>query len=382
MKRILLTTFAIASVNSSVFAQVTTNERTQYSRTDLLSEESKPLNKSKVQFDFEFANSNKMILGFSELLQVDSLPNLDSLFNVVWYDLQNFRDSINSPLSNFRIDYITSLRGKFIKIWQYPQAVNAYQLKNGEITQLKVKQDNLRIILFTTHPSKIRVLSEPTYKSFSITLLLNNIADLKNLISNGSMQKAIDLLKKDLEENKEGLRKNIIEQYTAHYDVENNMTRKSVKYSTAGLKEKKFNFPIVQMGLQFINGHFSNSIGAGFELVKYKTETESLKFRFLWEPYFFFQNDSVKNFQLIRNDFITFRYHYSSKYGNRIEFNESASFGYLIRKKGNYFQPTTFKFSLPGLKSKSILLEPEFVFNKFFKNFSPSLRLVYFFGED
>jgi hypothetical protein len=57
----------------------------------------------------------------------------------------------------------------------------------------------------------------------------------------------------------------------------------------------------------------------------------------------------------------------------------NASIGYLIKRNGNWFEKNTVKFSLPGLQSKNIILEPEFYFNDFFKHFSPSLKLTLFF---
>jgi len=47
--------------------------------------------------------------------------------------------------------------------------------------------------------------------------------------------------------------------------------------------------------------------------------------------------------------------------------------------RGNWFEPNTFKFSLPGVRNYTLQVEPEFYFNGFFKNFSPSLRFSLFF---
>jgi|GEM_PF-6112523 len=62
-----------------------------------------------------------------------------------------------------------------------------------------------------------------------------------------------------------------------------------------------------------------------------------------------------------------------------IEFFSTSVKARQDHRKGEYFEETTFKFSLPGLHAKNILLEPEFIFNRFFKNFIPSLKLSLIF---
>jgi len=149
-----------------------------------------------------------------------------------------------------------------------------------------------------------------------------------------------------------------------------------------GVGQQNSFIPYVQLGIQYIRGSWVPSAGAGVELIIRRGENLQRHYRLFWEPYLFYNRDSLKSVSLNRNDFITFKYYNSSKYNNgvkEIQFVENISFGYLVRRKGNEFEPVTFKFSLPGLQTKNVLLEPEFIFNRFFKDFSPSLKLTLFF---
>jgi hypothetical protein len=389
MKEQFLIALMILSASQSVFTQVNIDGQKQVTieRHDKLSSDEKI-----AKFEFYLKGANRLILEFDDLRQVDSLPDLDSLLNVAWSDLQFLNDTLQDPLARRRLDYVPRAASKRIIFTQYPELSSSFELRNGEIIQLKTRQDTLKIHLFTYDTEKSKLSNSTISKPYYVTLLLNNINDLPSYLQNGLLPRAVKMLKDDLEKNRELINRRLPVYYRGKYNVEGNTVFESVGHA---LGEQKYSFqlPVAQIGLQYINGYWAPSFGAGIELVKRKgwnhlssnRRREEKSFQLLWQPYFFFERDSAKSFRVVRNDFITFRYRNSSKDINEtstVQFTQTASFGYLIRRKGDYFGPTTFKFTLPGFQHKSILLEPEFVFNKFFKNFSPSLKLVYSFGED
>jgi DNA-directed RNA polymerase specialized sigma24 family protein len=58
------------------------------------------------------------------------------------------------------------------------------------------------------------------------------------------------------------------------------------------------------------------------------------------------------------------------------DFVGNVSIGYLVSRKGNWFEPNTFKIGIPGVRSGWLQLEPEFFFHDFLKGISPSIKLT------
>ena len=382
MKKVIISLMlAYAGITGKVFAQQTiTMTPITYSRTDAMFYGT-PVGSSNIKFDFQLRGGNKMMLEFHSLNQVDSLPELNSFLQKVWKDLQFFEDSLSIPLVNRRIDYaVTGLDNK-IRIIQYPQNGSIYSVKNDEVTQLKVEQDTLRIRMYTLGPANNRgvVIPSPYY----VTFFLNNVTDLESIIKTEKLNEAIQLLKNDLvvksdKKNRYG------DTFYALYNVETGKRIRPVKLPLRNPSPEKPIVlpPYVQLGVQYIRGEWVPSVGVGLDLQRRSRKDRVQHYRLIWEPYFLFSRNTSNELRMERNDFVSFKYTLSSKISTptrQIEFLQTVSIGYLVHRKGEWFEPHTIKFSLPGFHAKNILLEPEFVFNDFFKNFSPSLKLVMYF---
>lgn len=331
-----------------------------------------------IVFDFDLSSRNKMTLFLRNIHQLDSIPPLDSLIGGIIRHLEEIRDTIINPLSNYRIDYVVTRTDRKVRIREFPQAGNIYSVRDEEIVQLKVEQDTLNIQLFTMGISYYPYDKRPTAIPYHMTFLLNNFSDLKH-IDRAQLSAVLLQLKTDLaaEKNK---RKGSVTRYYAHYDVE---TAKKIipKYGTiTGYSRKSLIIlpPFVEAGIQYLRGSWVPTVGAGFTLRR-RLQMNSIKnYRFLWEPHFFFSRNDKNELDMDRNDFITFKYHIFSrvKIGlKEVEFNQTVSLGYLVHREGDWFERHTIKFSIPGVQMKNVLLEPEFYFNDLFKNFSPSLKL-------
>jgi hypothetical protein len=96
----------------------------------------------------------------------------------------------------------------------------------------------------------------------------------------------------------------------------------------------------------------------------------------MWDPYFFFSRDANNKLVTDRNDFITFRYVETEAKQQPFDYVGNFSLGYLVGRKGDWFEKNTFKLGLPGVRSGWLQLEPECYFNNFFKNFSPTIKLT------
>ncbi|GAB4093391.1 hypothetical protein [Flaviaesturariibacter terrae] len=337
------------------------------------------------QFTFGLVGGNTMRIEVSYVGQLQQLNDLDSLFRAVWTGLQPFYDSLNKPLVSRRIDYrIGGPDDVQVRILETPQQGEVYRIRSNDTSQVKVEQDSLRIILYTTDSSRDsgqpqivngRYTANPSRLPYVITLVLNNITDLPRL-SAADLHWALTHVKDELGRN---LYKDPSKQYLAHfsaaYDVS---TRKKVSPDRVAPHAPLSISPYVQVGFQFARGSWLPSAGTGIELTSHSSATTTRHYRIIWEPYFTFGRNADGKVSMDRNDFATFQYSIDHRApgAKAPMFAQNFSFGYLRHQRGNTFESGTFKFSLPGLQTKNLLIEPEFFFNGFFRNFSPSLKLT------
>ena len=356
----------------------------QNSRTENMFNRPKP-GTLRNSFNFYLHDGNRLNIELSYIEQLQSLTNLDSLLKHVWITLQPFADSFNQPLVSRRIDYYQNAVDTRLRFLEYSQPGNLFRIKGADTSQLKMEQDTLRIALFTKREmisNKKKVYFDQPYY---ITLYLNNITDVPT-IQASDLDWALTTLKADLGANlTNSPRNSYYNRFNSSYNV---VTQKKVGAIPIG-QFKGYNrrtrfTPYTQVGLQYVRGAWAPSIGAGFEIVRDVYQNQKQHFALLWEPYFFFRNNAATGGKVTmdRNDFVTFKYKYnmlSPNNNKELSFATNVSLGYLVNRNGNWFEPHTFKFTLPGLQTKNILLEPEFFFHDFFKQFSPSLKLTLVF---
>lgn len=328
-------------------------------------------------FEFLLPNNNRMIIEIFQVNQLNTIPNLDSLFRKIWADLEPLRDSLSDPLMNRRVDYVMTSTDTKIRIKKYAPSSTYFSYKDDELVQMKVDQDTLRFkgynLITPETPEGYRGIN------YAVMLLLNNITDVASF-PDGMLQSGLTLLQKDVQTS---LSKGMIDNsnyFYALYDLKQQKRISPFKPERLAYGNKHGISPYIQVGVQYARGSWIPSAGAGIEYFYGKNQYGSYSFRLIWEPYFFFERDNSNKLKTGRNDFITLKFHNGSHvYAPKLDVNLNYSFGYLFRRSGNWFEPTTFKFSLPGLQYKNIVAEPEFFFNKFFRGFSPSLKMTVYF---
>jgi hypothetical protein len=381
MKKIILCTLAIAGAVTTVLCQqqVIIYPDVKTSKTDQMFDMPKP-GSSRIRFDFRMMKENKLMIELSTLSQIDSIPTLDSLALAVDKSLKLLGDSLIDPLSHNRIDVIISTTQR-IRVASYPQQSDVFSVTNGNVTQLKVEQDTLRITLWTKGFYKSKNGPVSAYIPYYLTFILNNLSDLTSLpfedltriIHQVSME--VDKLK-TRDKQFSGIK------YFAGYLVPSGKNYWNHNLSRTG-KVRFSTDPYVQSGFQYIRNSFVPSAGVGIMLTQKKSDQYEREWRLMWEPLFFFSRNADNKLVTDRNDFICFKQYSRNEfegYSKKVVLVQNVSFGYLIRRKGNWFEKNTFKFSLPtGIQYENILLEPEFVFDNFFRHFSPSLKLTVIF---
>jgi len=357
-------------------------------KTDLVFNNPRP-GKAKVNFHFTgLKNSARVTLELLDIKQLDYLPNLDSILSVAKANLVAIADSLKEDGINRRVDYVTIANRAQIRIVNHDNLPKQYMINKGELSELKVEQDTLRIRAFTKltdtgslqYPSKKKkayLYNQP----FFITIEVNNITDINNFDPT-ILQQCINRLKQDLT-TEYVAKANPSDAYTAVFNMQTNKmvnpTKiKWLKYTADGYYDEFV--PNIYAGMEFARGNFIPSISVGLRYTISGGRFGTKRLYAMWEPHFLFSRDASNKLVTDRNDFITLRYLIIWK-GKKegFDFVDNVSLGYLVNRNGNWFEPGTWKLGIPGVRSGWLQLEPEFFFNGFLKNFSPSLRLTIHF---
>lgn len=325
-------------------------------------------------FSFRSAAGNRMLIEVSSLRQVDSLPQLDSVVEAVWQALVRTGDTATDDLQSVRVDAVFLPNDLRLHTQRYPQQGQTYRVQAGEVTQLKVEQDTLTLNLYTRRGNSLTGL-----QPFRVSFLVNRLADARRLAAQPGLQTALQRLRADLAPLKNDRTADFpLSRYTALYDAitgERVVPRKGGAIRPVGRLNTVQ--PYVQASLQYLRGSWVPSAGVGLVWSRRPNELFKSQYALLWEPHFV--SDPAKATRLLRNDFVTFRVHQSSKFKSvrgDVDFTQNFSVGYLVHRSGDFFRPHTFAFTVPGLQFKNAMLEPGGYFNRLFKNFSPTLRLT------
>ncbi len=335
----------------------------------------------KGSFQFWYAKNNRVILEMTDVRQLNNVPNLDSLVQEAFQTIKNLKDSFRNDGLNRRIDYVVNKdMPPLIRITTHPSKTELYSYYKDQLVKTKIEKDTFRIVLPTSRPvpEKFPLAGFIQY-NFTIMLLVDNFDDLTTFPTN-ALEQCVNRVKPDLGDNltKKG---KIGSYFSAYYNMQTGkmFSPSKPKYVSYG-KSKSF-VPTIQLGLQYGRGNAILSAGAGMQY-SFKDGSFSTKyFRVLWEPYFFFSSDATNKLITDRNDFITLKYQnfYTKRDANKLQTSDNVSIGYLIGRRGSWFEKNTFKIGLPGFLAGNLMFEPEFFFNDAFRNFSPSLKMTLLF---
>lgn len=339
--------------------------------------------KLNVNFIFMYLNNGASFkLELSSIKQLYNLPNLDSIFTEVKNNLKLLADSLKDDGITRRVDY---LGGKFpqVRISSFDSRPKSYTIKKGELNELKTEQDTLRIagrclswgktMYWEMGDKNFRL--QPAIDPFFITLNLNSIADIYKL-PDSAISICINRLKQDLSQEYVAKGK-ATASYSAWYNMKTNKMESPSNTKWIKRYDYRNDFvPNLYTSIQFPRGSFSPSLSFG---ARYTSNSPSMEKHFflMAEWYFFFSHDLLNKLNTDVNKFLTFRYvEVEKKRKESFDFAFNLSLGYLIKRNGEWFDKSTFKLGLPAVRSGWLQLEPEFYFNNFFKNFSPTIKLT------
>ncbi len=380
MKKQFFLFLLMVGTATALHAQV--DMRTNFTPVELRFNQVRP-GYSRVLFEFRMPpSSNKINLELNHISQLKALPNLDSLLGVSLKAIKQIVDSTPTDIFGRRIDVRPVDNKVEIRMVSNESNQNTLVYQNGNLNNLKLDKDTLRIIFY---PQDEQLQYQKYYPAF-LSIHVNHLTDLFNFESN-SIAPCIALLKKSF--NEEFLQKsNANKSYSAVFDMNEQkmifpstkmIQKKGVRAYSGFQNNESTILPAIYGSMQFVRGSFVPSFAAGLSYIISENKRYDHRVFLMWEPYFFFSNNN-NQFKTDRNDFISFRkVDFDKPEKGGWSFVQNFSVGYLVGRRGNWFEPNTFKFSLPGIRNHTLQIEPEFYFNNFFRNFSPTLRLSLFF---
>ena len=383
MKKSLFLILLLTGIGSTVLAQGSfpVYDYTGYTMTDFRFNSVRP-GYARVLFSFRMPPSKTWIqLELTNLQQLNQLPNLDSLLAQSLLAIKGVVDS--TPMDNIarRIDAVPRDQKVEIRTTSHESNHNTLVYQQGSLSNLKIERDTLRITFYTGDVNDIK-RQMPGF----LTVQVNFLQDLYALPLH-VMDSCIVLARKHFTEE---LVKGIgwRERVTATFDLSQGLMISPSVQRLKAFGKRAFNvslnnegtfLPAIYGSLQYVRGMVAPSFSAGLSYVISDNKRNDHRVYLMWEPYFLFSREG-NQLRTDRNDFITFRkVDYEKPQNGGWSFVQNFSLGYLVGRRGNWFEPNTVKFSLPGVRNYTLQVEPEFYFNGFFKNFSPSLRFSLFF---
>lgn len=301
---------------------------------------------------------------------LSKLPDVDSLVLQTSKLLEPLMDSFSADGWVRRIEIDVTQNPALFRVSTYTGNPKSFTKMEGELVQVKMDQDTVRIKFF-----------EENGKASFINLLVNNIADIKNFPQDAG-KRSLELVNQAIEKNyKAPIKNNPRHTYYGVFNLETGqmISPEHKNYHSIKSGSDQLEITLLKPSLSYARGSVFTgfSFGAAFNYAKTRGPQGSrMGIGIYWEPQFSFRSDSSGKMQSSRNEFLSLRFQeYPNKPHTNFELLRTLSFGYMVRRSGNYFDKNTFRLGLPGVASGNLQLEPEVYFNDFLKNISPGIRL-------
>jgi hypothetical protein len=326
------------------------------------------------RFQIDLGRGNKLQIELKDLADLDRIRNLDSILNVFLQDIEPLKDSFSEELTAKRIDYLIDSTGKKeIRFQQFKPEGSSFVLNKGDLAALKLEQDTVNLIGVVTFQAKYTMrkgFRDTRY--YKLSFLINSISELPSVLTS-SLNDRIATLKKNV-----------------HGGWKSDGNGSVTMISDPGISAKlpqgyftghgDFLTPDISVNLQNYKNYFVPSFALGVKFIISNSEYKR-EIGLHWEPQFLFQSTQgrVKTF---RNDFLSFSFGQGPIKDNdpmkESNLQVILSFGYLIHREGEFYDPHTIRIGLGRLSlfEGKTKIEPIMYFHDFFREVTPGLRWI------
>jgi hypothetical protein len=370
MKKCLLALVLATGISGTGFAQQSKTDKAFEPPTDF------SFNR---RFYFELGQGNKLRVELSDINDLQRVGNIDSILALVSKDLELFKDSLAIKENTRRVDHFTDAAGnRKVRILQLPPDGSSFLIHGDEPASLKVEQDTLNILgIIKNPPTPSEKISRTKPRYYRFSLYLNDLDNLQTYLD-GRLNQKIEVFR---------------EHYTDKWDKKKEWGRLTLTQDPTIKADQPKAFatgPGDYIGfngsvqVQNYKNYFVPSFGLGAEVT---LSNRDRQWRHVigvnWEPQFLFAKDDKEQMQVYRNDFVSLHYGQGPVKDNdprkETHFTAIVSLGYLVYRKGDFYEKNTFRLGMGRLKLVKTSIEPMIYFHDFFRGVSPGLRVIQHF---
>ncbi|OIN59919.1 hypothetical protein [Arsenicibacter rosenii] len=323
------------------------------------------------RIEIDLGQHNAVIIGFSQLSQVEAHKNIDSVLRLFLPDYRKIADSTQDPLQAAFIHYRLGDISRTIESRTTPATSATFRFMTGKEAPslVRTRQDTIQIV-WSASPVK-----QPYY-DFSIYLLLNTLSDLEGILQQGGVNRRVE----------ETI--NLAKQYKGH-DLTNPRMSFDLQYKeesgvgrhnfiNPGSKHQPFLSFQPGIGAGLIRNQLVPSFNLDVQLIPSRLHT--VGYSVGYSSNFFFANAADNRIQTLRNDFLSvglaFYGHNQGRPTTAFTRQIAAfSIGFPVHRSGPYFQANTIKLSGTLFHKGFFKVQPEIYMNGFFKNVYPGLKI-------
>jgi hypothetical protein len=358
----------------------------KFNTSDYLFGYPKP-NTADVNIGFYWSSGKRINFEISNIQQLNEFKNFDSLFLEVRKNIKLFTDSFKNDALTHRIDYVVNYGASSqFRVINNIDKPNSYTNVNGELMQLKVDMDTLRIKINLTNSPKTFYNSKYNEKveyvePIVIQFILKNLSDIESFSEN--------VISSCVKKTSEDVGKYLTSEYRfkrlGSFNFTYNMNSNPITLLSPSKandirrtynKDNSMGILSFSTSVQFLKGQPVSSLTFG---VTFPLKNKLQKIGFKGTNYFQFDKDISGNSKFNMFNFIELSYRKDKveSTDNRITIKNELSFGYLLRGSSNFLKPNTFYIGLPYVKfGGAVQLRPELYFSKDY--WEPSIKLTLF----
>jgi hypothetical protein len=310
---------------------------------------------------------NSLCLELEDQEDLARFTNVDSLLMVFMADMKPFNDSLSDPLAWHVIDYVTDAAGKKkLRLQTFHPQASSFLLDQAEPASLRLEQDTIRIVL--EYPASTG-RHHDGIRQDRLSLYLNDYHQLSNYITGGLNDK-IRWLQKNVKTY--WVRKGKIWQMEKDPVISAPQPAGYIAMAHDYLSSE------IRLNVGNYKSYFAPSFALGIGL--HFNNKESVRtFAFLWQPMFLFQTNAQGHLQTYRNEFLTVEISrdWKDKNPHMINLSPSVSFGWLVRRDGDFFEKNSYRLFLGHTKlaKDNLILQPGMYFHGFFKGVTPAVNI-------
>lgn len=308
-------------------------------------------------FEVKLSKGNVLLLKGKKYSQLKLMQRPDSLVRQFWAEYSPVIEKLPEDTDGVSVQYTLSDEENPQLRWKkYPQGTPDFMVVDKELVRLKTVQDTLHITV-----SKDDQHAE-------LYLLTNDLKDIPLLFD--EMREKTAYLLESMEKRSEPLILDRTPEVYGRY-----VGNRQVQLANFGA-DMIIISPRVSLG--YIRGDWMTSMDIGATLDR---EKSPIKPTVGYQHQYFFGQNAEGNFKTYQNGFILAGLSFFKKPDKSIIGRKplvptgDLTLGYLVHRRGTYYEPNTWRISGGIDLTPNIRVAPEVYFNGAFKNLSPGLRL-------